>query len=268
MTLRQARELDPGRHRRPIEDREQDITSRLSQRGAMLSELRSLMRTVGPDLDRSRMRHAVVDKNILNKASVNAREYTFKKLSTRYFPEHMPNATSGFVSQFVAEDDTEQQGLLAYLMLLWTDGLMWELGRRWLVHRLAIVGYEPTPDEVEEQVDYLRRDDPRTAGWTSQTCGKIASNYLNSLRDCGLASGRAKKLLRQPYVAPATVGFGALLVAGSGTPTHEVAEQEIFRFLGLTPVDVIEALKELDHAGWIKFRVQGGVVVLDFEPQR
>lgn len=230
----------------------------------MLDELRTLARSLGSRLARSTMRRAVIEDNVLGKDTVNAREYSFKKLSTRYFPEHKPNATRVFVEHFVREEDVAQEGLLAYLMLLWTDGLMFELGRRWLERRLGLPGYEPTQDEILEQLEYLRHDNQRLSTWTNQTRGKIASNYLNTLRDCGLASGRARKTLVRPFVSPSTVGFGAHLLAGSGMAPHQVPEAELFRLVGLEPVDVIEGLSALDQQGELSFRVQGGVVLLDF----
>jgi hypothetical protein len=54
---------------------------------------------------------------------------------------------------------------------------------------------------------------------------------------------------------------------GSGTPEREVTEAELFRLLGLNPIDIIDSLEELDRTGHMMFRVKGDVVILDFRGQ-
>jgi len=226
----------------------------------MLQELLAVAPFLHPDTAREDARRLIVDENTLRRKSISARTWVFKKLGLRYYPQTAPQATARFVTAVQSQSDPAQLALTAYVMISWQDALVYLLGSEWLVQKLRIPGYAVSTQEILDELERLgRRRAPVISAWSHTTKQSIATHYLGLLRDCGFATGSRRKELRSPYVAPSVVLFGTQLIMGGGEPAAAVPEHALFRVLGLTPADVIDALTELRAEGRIVFAVQGNV---------
>lgn len=243
-----------------MEPRETKPVPRMAAQGAMLQEYRSIVHLLRPETARDDARRAIIEENVLNRDSISGRIWVFKKLGLRYYPRTAPRATEAFTRAAQKEPDPAQFALLAYTMIAWQDGLVYLLGQEWLAQKLRLPGYQATTDDILAELGFLARSTaPVITNWSDKTRLSIAAHYLSLLRDCGFASGTLRKEIRAPYVAPAVVLFGSRLILGGGEPAAAVPEHGLFRVLGLTPGDVIDALTELHAEGRIKFAIQGNV---------
>lgn len=225
----------------------------------MLEELKVILPRIKPESARSDARRAIVEENRLARPSIRSREKIFEKLSVRYFPAGAPRAVHRFVQYLGERNDPLQFGLFCYTMLLWNDGLVFHLGRSWLVSRQTEPVFEVETQDVERELEKLSDIYSSIRKWKSYTRRQIATHYLGLLRDCGYATGTAKKNLRRPYIAPEVVLFGAQLVIGGGEPIARMPEHPLFTAMGLSLEEVIQALSDLRAQGKLDFQIQGGM---------
>lgn len=232
----------------------------MAGQGAMLQELLAVVRHLHPGSAREDARRLIVNDNVLKRDSINARVWVFKKLGLRYYPQTAPVAAARFIEAILAESDPAQIALTAYVMIAWQDALVYLLGTEWLIQKVRIPGYAADTPAILSELDWLAKNrEPVIGTWRETTMRSVAAHYLSLLRDCGFATGSLRKELRSPYVAPSVVLFGAQLIMGGAEPAASVPEHQLFKILGLTPADVIDALTELHAEGRITFAVQGNV---------
>jgi hypothetical protein len=160
--------------------------------------------------------------------------------------------------------DETQKRLLAYVMLLWNDALVLLLGSEWLVHRLASLPYVAETHDIEVELERLSKQTPEINTWKQGTRRNVATHYLSLIRDCGYATGSARKKLRRPFIPPDVVLFGTQLIIGGGEPVSRIPEHMLFKAMGLSVSDVISNLTELRQQGRIDFAIQGGTAHFAF----
>ena len=251
-----------------FEPRQTKVTARLSEQGAMLEELRTVIPTLQPERARADVRKAILEDNVLRRPSIASRKKVFKKLSARYFRADTPQATARLVAALQRESDPIQVGLYAYTMLLWNDALIFHLGCDWLAPKLGRAPFEVEASDVEDELKRLSKRFPEIKKWSQSTRQKVSTHYLSLLRDCGFATGAVRKHLRRPYISPEVVLFGAQLVTGGGEPPANILEHPLFTAMGLSVEDVISALTELQQHGHIEFAIQGGAVYFKEELEK
>jgi hypothetical protein len=242
-----------------IEPRQTKITARLAAQGAMLEEVRALVPVIRPEPARADVRKAVLNENILRRASLGSREKIFTKLSVRYFRVDAPQSVARFVRAMQTTTDPVQGGLFSYSMLLWNDALVFLLGCEWLAPKLKGLSFSAETNDIEIELGRLSKQVPEIKRWTKITLNRVAQHYLGLLRDFGYATGSARKLLKRPFISPEVVLFGAQLIVGGGESVSSLPDHLIFKAMGLSVKDVISAFMELREQGLVKFAIQGGV---------
>lgn len=246
-----------------FEPRSTKITAMLSRQGAMLEELRGVIEYVNPENAREDLHRLILEENILRRASISSRKEVHRKLSERYFRKDTPKANAQFVSAFRQISEPSQTGLLAFALLLWNDGLTFELSRRWLAPKLHGPMFVAETIDIERELEFMEEAHPVIRTWNNITRKRIATHYLSSIRDCGYASGSAKKEIHRPYISPQVILFAIRLILGGGESVVKVPEHELFTTMGLSLQDVIGALEELDRHSYVRFASQGGVIQLE-----
>jgi hypothetical protein len=245
------------------EPRSTKITALLSRQGAMLEELRGVIDYINPETAREDLHRLILEENILRRASISSRKEVYRKLAERYFRKDTPKANALFVTTFRKVADPAQASLVAFTLLLWNDGLTFELSQRWLAPKLSGPKFEAETADIERELESMEKPHPVINTWNPITRRRIARHYLSSVRDCGYASGSAKKEIRRPYISSQVILFAIRLILGGGEPVVKVPEHGLFTAMGLSLRDVIAALEELDQQGYARYESQGGVIYLE-----
>jgi hypothetical protein len=246
-----------------LEPRSTKISAMLSRQGAMLEELRGVIDDIDPENAREDLRRLILEENVLRRSSLSSRREVHRKLGERYFRKETPKASSHFVTAFRRISEQSQTGLLAFTLLLWNDGLTFELSQRWLAPKLHGPTFEAETTDIERELEFLEEAQPVIKSWNSITRKRVARHYLSTIRDCGYAIGSAKKKIRRPYISPQVILFAVQLILGEGESVVRVPEHELFTAMGLSLQELIGALEELDRQGVVRFASQGGAIHLE-----
>lgn len=246
-----------------LEPRSTKITAMLSRQGAMLEELRGVIDFVNPESAREDVHRLILEDNILRRSSISSRKEVYRKLSERYFRKNTPKANALFVNSFRHTSDPLQSSLFAFALFLWNDGLTFELSKQWLSPKLRGFIFEAETTDIERELEFMEKAHPAIKSWNEITRKRIARHYLSTIRDCGYASGSAKKVIRKPYTSPQIILFAIQLILGGGESVVTIPEHDLFIAMGLSLLDVIAMLEELDQQGYVRYESQGGVIQLE-----
>jgi hypothetical protein len=190
------------------------------------------------------------------------------ELKTRYLLDYEEPLFRAFWTEWCRCSSEPERGLTAYVLLALNDRLVADLGTLWLFPLLRRAPAELHPEEVLSFLKRSATSHPEVQAWSADTQTAVSQKYLASLRDFGLAQGKAKKMTIRPalYGAPVRLLLRALRLAGA--KDLEVVQAPIFRLLGLDGLEIIDALGDLHRREELRFKIQGDVVEIALERAR
>lgn len=248
----------------PALDPHAPYSSRLSARSALFTDLQLLLDRRSAALTSEAYRRLVVDENCLSRSSTTARQKIWAELRKRYPLDYRVPLFAEFWKEWLRCKSDQERLLTMYVLFAANDRLVADLGTIWLCPYLR---RSPAELRVAELRSFIERsgqtDHPEVREWTESTRHKIAKHFLASVRDSGLARGRAGKISVRPalYGAPIRLIVRVLRLARAND--MEIIQAPFFRLLALEGTEVIDALGELNQQGELRFRMQADVVELD-----
>lgn len=218
----------------------------------MLAELERLldgMTTANP----AAMRAAVVEGNLLGKATQRTRLASWQRLSRLYGLAEGSLTSSGFLPLWQAEPGARPQLALAHALT--RDSLLRLSAPSVLSMR---PGQEIRPAALMGAL--------RTLGiqYSEKTLRSTAQNLLSSWTQAGLLSGKTRKKRREVDWHPATIALllhHAFLAGQRGAALYESPE---FIALGLTPEQVDRLAVQAGQRGLLSYKRIGEVVEITF----
>ncbi|MBM4125574.1 MAG: DUF1819 family protein [Nitrospira sp.] len=246
----------------PALDPSSELTSRLSARTALYTELRLLLDAAQASEGAS-YRELVLGQNCLARASASARAKLWKELKARYRLDSDDPLFGAFLQEWRRAGTEAERQLVAFVFFALNDRLVAQVSKEWLCPLLRIAPTALRPDHLAAYLNKLLEGDRKAGAWTQETRARIVRHYLASIRDFGLAKGTVKKESVRPALhgAPIRLLVSALLLAG--TPLLQAVQSPAFKILGLEGSEAIDALGELNRQGALKFKMQGDVVELE-----
>jgi hypothetical protein len=248
----------------PALDLRTPYSSRLSARSALYTDLQLLLDDRPQPLPVEEYRSLVVDENCLNRSSMSARQKVWGELRKRYLLDRRQPLFEAFSFEWRRSKSEPDRGLTAYTLLALNDKLVADLGTLWLYGYLRRA---PAELRVPDVLDFIKRaadaDHPEAMGWTEDTQLHIAQHYLASIRDFGLARGKARKVSLRPALYGAPIRFLIRALRLMRIVDLDLVMSPIFRLLALDGAEVIDALGELNRQGELHFRMQGDVIELE-----
>lgn len=245
----------------PLEASEALITAGLrfgdkgthTSRTMMLAELTELMAGVSHDSDRDVYAKAIIDENVLGKATIATRRLTYQRLREIYGLDlRLPLFR---VLRRLWTTDEAGRPLLAIQAALARDPLL----RATAAPVLALpVGAELVRglfvDAIREVIGHRLND---------AVLDKVARNAASSWSQSGHLEGRVRKVRRR--VAP-TAGAAALAIwlgAQEGLAGRPLLESRWTRVLDRTGEELLAIALQAKQLGLIHVRAGGGVVEID-----
>ncbi len=242
-------------------DERASCLARLSSRSALYTDLQVLLGAREGQLSVDAYRRAVIEENVLARGSVAARKKVFQELKGRYLLNAEHPIFAAFLREWVRCGSDQERSLTAYMLLALNDRTVAVISQEWLYPQLRRSPCELRIGDLEVFLRQLGKNQhPEVGEWTPITLTRVAQHYLASVRDFGLATGGIKKVSVRPalYAGPVRLLLAALKMAR--VPQLAVVRHESFKWLGIAPEEVIDALSQLNREGELRFRMQADVV--------
>jgi hypothetical protein len=223
-------------------------------RTMMLPELRRLLNAVGAEAQRVDYRTAIVDGNVLAKATLKARTLTFDHLSDLYGLD--PNVCLFRVFRHLWYLEEEGRPVLALLSALARDALLRLSAPMILAKKLG----EQLTRERTEQV---------FADWSQgrlslASVRAIAQRVNGTWTQAGYLTGHVRKRRVAPAITPTAVTFALFLGFLEGRLAQRLFSSDWTRVLDLPEEQLFELTRSAATRGLLVFRRTGGVVEVRF----
>jgi hypothetical protein len=242
----------------------QPYVSRLAARASLYADLQALLAVAREPVPRPDYRRLVIEKNVLSRRSLAAREKAWKELAARYGMDGLSPLFRTYLEEYRRASSGRERALTSYLMLAIRDRLVCDLGTDWLYEYLRAAPAELRPADVLAFLSSRESAHPEIRGWSTSSRENIASHYLSALKEFGLARGAQRKMSMRPAPGAAPIRFllRALLLAGARE--QEAVQSPLLRLLGLTLEEAVSLLFRLNADGALRCRIQGDVIELNF----
>jgi hypothetical protein len=220
----------------------------------MLAELRQLLASLSNGATRDDYQRAVVEDNVLGKASASSRQRSFRYLRELY---GLDAAEPSFRAlRTLWSHDPDARPLIALASALTRDPAL--RGTAAAVLR-APVGMQITADDLAAAVS-----EAYPTSYSDAIAHKIGRNAASTWTQSGHLSGRAKKIRARANPRPASVAYALFLASLEGR------EGDLL-FVALpvqaqdAPKHVLKELaREASRRGWLDFRSIGSVTEIGF----
>ena len=220
----------------------------------MFGELSLLLDGVPPGAPASRYREAIVEDNLLGKATRSTRLRTMEHLTALYALDPTV-ALFRLLRSFWAMDQAGRP-MLAFLAASGRDSLLRECTDHVLTvpRGQAVAAAEIAQGLIER---YPSRFRPTTIHST-------ARNLASSWTQAGYLTGKVAKRRSQPVVTPLVTSYALVLGYLTGLRGRLLLESSWARLLDRSPAEVMELAMEASKQGWLSLKAAGAVVEVTF----
>jgi hypothetical protein len=233
-------------------------TTRLLKGGALLDEMRQLVRTWN-DAPIKEQRESGIRSNILNKQ-------TRKRLADVYQYAFLPRFVAGPIPnawQLVRPlEDAEAPIQIVRPVYYWVtanaEALIGDFCREVIFPRQASVRGGIGTEDV------LRWLDAKACQWSPAAALKVAQGLLAALRDFGILEGRARKRLASLDLPVRSFAYLALCLTLNGTASRALLTHPDWQLFLLAPNDVEHLFLVAHQERLLEYQAAGSVVSISF----
>lgn len=225
-----------------------------TSRTMMLAELRLVLERVQGSQPLDAYRAAILEENVLGKATRSTRERSAERLVELYGLDPQLDVFRMFKTLW--STDAANQPMLAFLLATARDPLLRDanafiLKTRW-----------------EETVTFpaiaFHLQESHPGRFRSTTLESTARNLLSTWTQAGFLQGKTTRRRVQPIAGPVVATYALLLAHLQGVRGNLLLESPWARLLDRTTHDVMALAAEASKQGWLQFKSAGSVVEINF----
>jgi hypothetical protein len=241
-----------------------EYNSTFSGRGALLSEVRTVLREIDAGQDLDRVREAVVEGDLIDRGTRQTRENVWKAVFRRYISERNPERVAALARMAAHCPNPTAVDLVLFYEYCQVDALLYDLtacctyelyqGARTAIDRV----------DVNEWLSRQEADHPEIAGWSPRTRGRLTAGYLSTIRDFGLVRGARQKQFHKMYVPREAFVYALYHQKDRGFEGKSLIHSTDWRLFLLSESEVIFLLEDAANGGFVHFRHAGSVYDLRF----
>ncbi len=239
--------------------------SRVQKGGALIPEVRALLRVWDPEADTDELVEELTRRNFLGKSTrARMRDVLRRTFVPRYVNGMPSDAWRSLQPLERAGFPPDQMLSLLYYHAARSERLIYDFASE-VVYDIYRAGLSEVP--VQQALDFIARavrDGRIDPAWSASVSLKVARGVLAALRDFGILEGRARKCIRPPSLAVPAFAYIAFCVkhqaaSGQGTLCHRD-----WRLLLLDRGDVERLLVAAHQQDLLWYQAAGSVVRIDF----
>ncbi len=238
--------------------------SRPQKGGALIPEMRTLVRFWRDDMLPQALREKAERENILGKVSRSRmRDVLNRTFLPRYVHGNPPNAWQCLRTFEDRHAPLHVVRPLYYFYAARSEAIIGDFVRDHLYERFRAGLMTVYLDDVLYFIGQAEADGRIPEPWSESVRVKVARGLLAALRDFGILQGRVRKRIAPPYLDVIPFAHIAFLLAGErhGSATLNHPDWRLF----LVGRDAVERLfVEADRAGLLHYNAAGSIVRIDF----
>jgi hypothetical protein len=222
----------------------------------MVSSLRRLLSELPPDAAQSAYRLAVIDENVLGKATTGGRKWAFRQLRQLYALD--PQSLLFRALRDLWDHDPDGQPLLALLCALARDPVL-------RASAAVIVG--SAPGEVVTSSDFEAAIEGKfPATYKENTLRTAARNVASSWDQAGYLhqETRRSKVRTRGHPTSAATAYALMLGYLQGGRGQALFDTLWTRVLDQAPSHLLDLAAMASQQGMLEFRQAGGVIEVGF----
>lgn len=235
----------------------------LSGKASLIEETLAVLRLVAAGQPIDELRAAVLDSDVLGKATQANRRSVWAKVHQRYLSDWLKARRLAALVDSLG--DRNASNLLIYYEFCRSDQILYDAitGPICKRYESGFTGVEIS--HLQTWFDSIEPAHSEVQNWSPQTRKKVLSNVLTVLRDFGLMTGVARKTFQSLYLPMPVFGYVLyrLHVAPQMPGPRGVIAAQDWRLFFLDEDDVVGLLGEATSIGYCTFKRQGDVMTLD-----
>jgi len=243
---------------------DRQYNSTLASKGALLSEVKSILREIDAGQDPEQMRNAVIEDDLLDRGTLHNRRTVWREISRRYIsgrdPEHLAT-----LARFVARcPNSIAVDLVIFYEYCQVDALLYDLTAycTYELYHDARTGIDNV--DINEWLSQQEADHPEIAGWSPVTRNRLISSYLATIRDFGLVRGAKQKAFHKLYLPREAFVYALYHQKDRGIVGKALIQATDWRLFLLSESEVIFLLEDAANGGFVRFRRAGDIYDLRF----
>jgi hypothetical protein len=231
-----------------------DAGSVHESRTIMISELSLILEGLPADSCADRYRQAIIDENLLGKATRSTRLKAAGHLTSLYALDPS-KAVFRLLRHFWVGDQLGRP-MLAYLAASARDPLLRECSD-------IVLGY-PRGQKLDAFTIAEALLERRPARYRATTLHSTAQNLASSWTQAGYLKGKVNKCRSQPTVTPQVATYSLALAYLCGLRGKLLLESFWAGLLDRTPAELMDQAMEASRQGWLRVKAAGPIVEITF----
>ena len=220
----------------------------------MTSELSLLLDGLPADSVAELYRQAIIDENLLGKATRSTRLKAARHLTNLYALD--PSKAVFRLLRHFWMTDQAGRPVLAYLAASARDRLLRECSK--------IVLGVPGGQKLDAFTISQALSERYPARFRATTLHSTAQNLASSWTQAGYLTGKVNKSRSQPTVTPQVATYALVLGYLTGLRGKRLLESFWAGLLDRTPAEVMDLAMEASKQGWLRLKAAGSVVEITF----
>jgi len=245
--------------------RGRQYNARLTKGGALIPEVRALLRSWQPTGNTDELVNRHIRANTLGKASrARVRDVVRRVFLPRYVEGNPPNAWRYLQPLERAGWPIENLRPLLYYHAARSDALLYDFVTQVVFDRWRLGALNITTRDALQfilEAEKLGRIDPP---WSEAVVTRVGQGLLSALRDFGLLEGKAVKRIAPPNLPIPSFVYIAFLIKQETPSGQRVLEHRDWRLFLLDSISVEHLFIQAHQQEFLQYHALGNMVRIDF----
>ncbi|MBW2308567.1 MAG: DUF1819 family protein [Deltaproteobacteria bacterium] len=240
--------------------------SRLLKGGALIPEMRALLRIWEPSADSNGLVKSLIQENILAKRTRSRMEDILREVFIpRYVNGNPPEAWQFLQPLERAMWPTEHMRLLLYYHAAKSESLLYDFVITSLFDQYYSGAVTISVSHVLAFLRQAMKERKIHSPWSESVSIRVAQGLLAALRDFGLLMGKKVKRIQRPAFPIPSFVYIAFLIKREVASGQRVLEHPDWRLFLLNPPSVERLFLEAHQEGCLQYHALGNIIRIDFK---
>ena len=238
--------------------------STFASKGALLSDVRAILREVDAGQEPRQMREAVIENDLLDRGALHNRRTVWQEVLRRYISGRSKEHVATLARMVTRCPNPTAADLILFYEYCQADALLYDLTACCTcdLYQSARTAIDKT--DVDAWLSQQEGAHPEIAGWSTTTRSRVIRSYLATIRDFGLVTGIQRKEFQKLYVPREAFVYALYHQVGRGIHGKALIFSTDWRLFLLGEREVVFMLEDAATGGFIRFRRAGDIYDMQF----